>query len=482
MGEKLTLFRPPFNRSIQVEARPERLTTDPGAVLLREIMERLGIVSWLAQRITDPRNPELVTHPTAELLYTAILLPAQGWQDQADADFLRYDPALRLSVSTRKGTSPLSPAGGGPSAGRRPQGLPSQPTLSRFVGWLATPGNRRRLREALVECARRRLWAQGRGRLQRLTMDVDSLPVEVHGSQPGSQYHGYYKARIYHPIVALAAETGDILDVRLRKGAVHTADGALQFILELVDRVEGSTCRVASVRLDAGFPGEELLSGLEARGIPYVARIRNNPVLGRMAASHLKRPPGRPPRQPRTWFHETTYRAESWSRPRRAVLVVQERPGELFLHHFWLITSWSVEQLDAEALLEHYRRRGTAEGYLGELMNVLRPALSSSPRPKGHYRGREPRKRYPSGDAFGQNEVLLLFCALAYNVLHAARVLLEEATSKGWSLKRLRELVLRVAARVLVHGRRVTVVVSRAAAWWWRALWGKFLALRPMAP
>jgi len=34
-----------FNRSIRIEARPERLTTDPGAVLLREIMERLGIVS-----------------------------------------------------------------------------------------------------------------------------------------------------------------------------------------------------------------------------------------------------------------------------------------------------------------------------------------------------------------------------------------------------------------------------------------------------
>jgi len=195
-------------------------------------------------------------------------------------------------------------------------------------------------------------------------------------------------------------------------------------------------CRVASVRLDAGFPGEELLSGLEAQGIPYVARIRNNPALNRMARPHLKRPPGRPPRRPRTWFHETTYRAGSWSRPRRAVLVVQERPGELFLHHFWLITSWTQEQLDAEALLEHYRQRGTAEGYLGELMNVLRPALSSRPRPKSHYRGREPWKRYPSGDPFGQNEVLLL-TALAYNVLHAARV--------------------------VVHGRRVTVVVSRTA-------------------
>ena len=483
MGEKLTLFRPTFNRSIRIEARPERLTTDPGAVLLREIMDRLGIVSWLAKRITDPRHPELVIHPTRKLLYTLILLCAQGWRDQADADLLRHDPALCLAVSTRKGTFPLSSGGSrGGSQARKPTGLPSQPTLSRLVGWLASEENRRSLREALVELASRRLRAQGRGRLRRLTLDVDSLPVEVHGAQPGSQYHGYYKARIYHPLVALAAETGDILDVRLREGAVHTADGALAFILELVDRVEGSLCEVAAVRLDAGFPDEELLSGLEARGIPYVARIRNNPVLDRMAALHLKRPPGRPPHEPRTWFHETSYRAQGWSRPRRAVLVVQERPGELFLHHFWLITSWTGEQLDAEALLEHYRQRGTAEGYLGELMNVLRPALSSSPRPKGHYRGKEPRKRYPSGDAFAQNEVRLLVAVLAEGVLHVARLLLEEATRKGWSLKRLRERVLRVAARAVVHGRRVALVVSRAAARWWEALWGKLVALRPMAP
>ena len=111
-------------------------------------------------------------------------------------------------------------------------------------------------------------------------------------------------------------------------------------------------------------------------------------------------------------------------------------------------------------------------------MDVLRPALSSSPRPKGHYRGKEPRKRCPSGDAFAQNEVRLLVAVLAQGVLHVARLLLEEATR----LKRLRERVLRVAARAVVHGRRVTLVVSRAAARWWEALWGELVALRPMAP
>ena len=41
-----------------------------------------------------------------------------------------------------------------------------------------------------------------------------------------------------------------------------------------------------------------------------------------------------------------------------------------------------------EELLAKYRKRGKAEGHMGELMDVLDPALSSSRRPKTHYRGK----------------------------------------------------------------------------------------------
>ena len=88
-------------------------------------------------------------------------------------------------------------------------------------------------------------------------------------------------------------------DAGLRPGNAHTAEGALGFVLDLVDRVEDRLCQVALVRLDAGFPEEGLLAGLEGRGTPYVARLRSNRVLDRLAAPHLRRPPGRPPRRSR---------------------------------------------------------------------------------------------------------------------------------------------------------------------------------------
>jgi hypothetical protein len=465
MGETLPLLTTTLNTSLLVETRPERLTGDAGAVLLREALERSGIVGWLTERLVDPRQPHLVTYPLADLLRTMLVLFAQGWRDQDDADALRLDPALRLAVAGARGTTPLAEG----------VHLASQPTLSRLLDILTLEANRPVLREALAELAARRLRAERGGRrLRHLTIDVDSLPVEVHGAQPGSAWNGHYHQRMYHPIIACAAETGDMLDVRLRPGNAHTAEGALGFVLDLVDRLEGTMCQVAMVRMDAGFPEEKLLAGLEARGTPYVARIRDNRALDRMAAPHLRRPPGRPPAEPRMWFQEMEYRAGPWSRSRRVVLVVQERPDDLLLDHFWLLTSIGATAAPAGDLLAHYRQRGTAEGHFGELMDVLAPALSSTPRTKRHYRG-SPLPALPTGiDAAARNEAVLLLHLMAYEIMHAGRRVMEIATGRGWSLRRFRERVLRVGGRVLIHARRVTLVVAETAARYWAVLWPRF--------
>jgi hypothetical protein len=97
MGEQVPLFQMKFNRSIRVEARPERLTSDAGAVVLREVDERLGLTEGLASKLVDSRDQNRITHPLAEMVRTSLLLLALGWRDQDDADALRDDPAFRLA-------------------------------------------------------------------------------------------------------------------------------------------------------------------------------------------------------------------------------------------------------------------------------------------------------------------------------------------------------------------------------------------------
>ena len=473
MGETLRPVATRFNRSLTIETRAERLTGDPGAVLLREVLDATGIVPWMATQMKDDRRQADVLHDLPSLLRTMVLLAAQGWQDHDDADALRHDPAIRLAVSSSAGLTPLLQSAG----------LASQPTLSRCAAMLARPENIKVLREAALELAGRNLCAENGGaRRIRITLDVDSLPIEVHGHQPKAEWNGHYRARIYHPLITSIAETGDMLDARLRPGNVGTADGALDVILDVVDRAEASLCKITTVRIDAGFPSGALLSGIEARGIHHVARLRANPALDRLAAPHMKRPAGRRPTEPRMWTHELQHQASTWDEPRRVVLVVKERPGDLLLDRFFLVTSISRFQMNGQALLEHYRQRGKAEGHMGELMDVLAPTLSSTNRPKTHLRGKKPKTVTPAVDAFACNEVRLLIAMLAYQTMHVARRAMARATGSAWSLRRLRERVLRGGGRLVISARRMTLILAEAVAPFWAVLWPQSQTLRGASP
>ena len=213
MGETLRPAVAGFNRSLTIETRSERLTGDPGAVLLREVLDATGIVPWMTAQMKDDRRQADVVHDLPSLVRTMVLLAAQGWRDHDDADALRHDPAMRLAVSSSAGLTPLADDAG----------LASQPTLSRCAAMLAEPANLKVLREASLELAGRNLRVENGGaRRDRITLDVDSLPIEVHGHQPKAEWNGHYGARIYHPLVTSIAETGDMLDARLRPGNVGT--------------------------------------------------------------------------------------------------------------------------------------------------------------------------------------------------------------------------------------------------------------------
>jgi hypothetical protein len=480
MGEAdLTVFPFRFNRSVGLEGRAERLTADAGVLALRELDERLGFTRALAAGLDDPRNQRLITHPFAELLRSRLYAMVQGHRDQDDLDAMRDDPALRLAVSERRGDGPLRPVGEDELV---PDGLASQPTQSRLIETLSRPENLAALPGLLFDSAVRGQRAlRGNRRVRSMTIDVDSFPIDVHGNQAGGESNGYYHRRVYHPLIAMNAQTGDWLDACLRPGAVHTATVLEEFVMPLIERAESEICQEATLRADAGMPSPGLLTALEhherggrrRRGVRYAFRLSGNRRLDSLAAPHLRRPVGRPPNRERIWTHELRYRAKSWDKERRVVLVVIDDPGELFLKHFFLLTSFDEQAMDGPALLAHYRERGTMEGHIGELKDVLRPALSSSSRGRGDDPGR---------DGFCANAATLMLYALAYNLANTLRRVTAQATGTAWSLKRLRERVLRVPARMVLHARRIVVVLRDETLPLWNAMLKRLTQLLPGAP
>ena len=86
-------------------------------------------------------------------------------------------------------------------------------------------------------------------RPKQLTLDIDGLPIEVHGHQGGSAYHGLYGTRIYSPLIASLAETSDMVGGLLREGNAGPAENADTWIPHLVKRLNESTGAQVRVRI-----------------------------------------------------------------------------------------------------------------------------------------------------------------------------------------------------------------------------------------
>lgn len=246
MGERQQwLLEPTFQRAVKVAAGSERLTSDGGAVLLREADHRLGLTESLAARMHDPRQPERIRYTLLELLRQRVYALALGYSAQDDLDRLAHDPALKLAVWDRFGEETAE------------ERLSSQPTQSRLIDVLAQRSNREALRGALPDWLNRWIRAAGSDRRVRsATIDIDSFPLEVFGHQEGAAYNGYHRAVTYHPLVASFCVGGHydsakegcrlgsgFLHAVLRQGSVHTADGMRRFLRNVIPLARSrSTC------------------------------------------------------------------------------------------------------------------------------------------------------------------------------------------------------------------------------------------------
>jgi hypothetical protein len=119
---------------------------------------------------------------------------------------------------------------------------------------LSREKNRKVLETAPLELAARRLRAQGRKRLSRITIDIaTACRCRRYGEQPGfSAYNGHVRERIHYPLIASCAETGDLLAGLLRDGNAGPAQQAATWIPRIVQAAREHLAPEVQVRLDAG--------------------------------------------------------------------------------------------------------------------------------------------------------------------------------------------------------------------------------------
>ena len=236
---------------VRVVFDDERLVSDAGIVLAATLAKRLGI-EGLVDRFVVLRRERPGACNAGRKVMSLLFAMVLGADSIDDTDVLRSGRTRRL-------------LGGWVAA-------PS--TLGTFLRAF-TFGHVRQLDRVLGE-ALTRAWQAGAGPgLERLVIDVDSFIGEVHGYLKQGASFGYTRRRGYHPLLASRAETGEVLHMRLRKGAANTQRGILRFADELIARVErAGASGVKLLRADSGFWNTKLFARLEKAGWQYSIGVR----------------------------------------------------------------------------------------------------------------------------------------------------------------------------------------------------------------
>lgn len=429
------LFPDVFGKPLTAGFDVPNASSDGGAVLLKAADRRLGLIAALAECVADARQPGKVVHGLEELIAQRVYGIACGYPDANDGARLGDDPIHKLLL----GRDPIA---GDP--------LASQPTLSRFEN-APSRGELLEMSDALFETVVERHARRLRGKLRRITVDLDVTDDPTHGAQQLAFFNGHYGHWCYLPMVAFLTFNGEreqyLCAAVLRAGNAPTQLGALPLLKRILQRLQQRCPGVRIlVRLDGGYAEPNLFEFLDEVDVDYLVAMAKNAVLERLvepwmvAARDLSAAAGATAHL----YAEVRYAARTWDRERRVILKAEvvRHPGRDPKDNPRFVVT-NLAGAPSRLYQRRYCQRGEIENRLKELHHGLQIDRTSCSR-------------------FLANQLRVLLTAAAYVLLQELRL---KAAHTGWAraqVSTLREQVLKLGAHVVVSVRRLVLHLPAA--------------------
>ena len=238
---------------IHIAFDDHRLVNNAGLILPVTLAQHLGLHQLVQQRLDLGNAPGRAN--TGDKIVTLVASALAGGDCIDDADALRTGGTASALGCVVKAPSTLG-------------------TFLRSFRWGHVRQLDRVSRELLAQA-----WAAGGGPGDApFTIDLDSTICETYGlAKESARHHSYTGQRGYHPLLAIAAGTGDVLMSRLRAGRANTARGAAHFLRETVGRVRyGGARGQLTVRADSGFYAHALVAVCREMDVRFSITIRQH--------------------------------------------------------------------------------------------------------------------------------------------------------------------------------------------------------------
>lgn len=434
-NQEVFCFASHFSRRVEAGFTAGQVSSDGGALLLRQADHKINLLGRVAACFTDRRSPVLVQHQLAEMLAQRIYGLALGYEDLNDHEQLRHDPLLSVLSGKRKFDEPLA----------------GKSTLNRLE---LTGGSARYHKidyaPEKIDTLLSDLFIESHAQApEQIVLDLDATDIPLYGHQPERFFHGYYDSYCYLPLYIFAGD--QLLCARLRPSNIDGAAGALDEVKRIVARLRGKWPKVRILlRGDSGFCREELMAWCEAEDnrVDFLFGLARNKrlqkIIGKqMHEAKLKHAETGKAARVFTEFDYQTHK--SWARPRRVVAKAEvldkgENPR-------FVVTSLGAEEWAAQELYEKfYCQRGEMENRIKEQMHLFAYRLST--------------------EEMKGNQLRLYLSALAYTLVEALRRLALKGTE--WAeaqVDTIRLKLFKIGALVRISARRVLLEMNSFYPW-----------------
>jgi hypothetical protein len=426
-------FAAHFSRRVEAEFTAGQVSSDGGALLLREVERKINLLERLAGCFRDGRNQILVEHRLPEMLAQRIYGLALGYEDLNDHEQLRSDPLLGVLAGKRELEQPLA----GKSTLNRLE-LCGRTGRYHKIGYSAEAIDRL-LRDLFIE--------SHIAVPEQIVLDLDATDIPLYGHQPERFFHGYYDSYCYLPLYIFAGD--QLLCARLRPANQDAATGSVEEVSHIVAQLRERWPEAKIVlRADSGFCREELMAWCEQNHVDYVFGLARNQRLRRIIGRemHQAQREHKHTNKAARIFTEFQYKThKSWSQARRVVAKAEYlEKGE---NPRFVVTSLTPDKWAARDLYEKfYCARGEMENRIKEQMCLFADRLSI--------------------DQMRGNQLRLYFSALAYTLMEALRRLGLKGTEWAQAqVDTIRRKLFKIAAIVRISVRRIVLQMSSAYPW-----------------
>jgi len=412
-----------------------QVTSDGGALLLKQVDEALRLSERVAGCFIDGRKAWLIEHTVKTLVGQRLFAIALGYEDLNDHDELRKDPLFGVLAGKLEAKRADCEAVAGKSTLNRLELHPQAGSTAYHKITLNEDALQRLFVELFLDSH-----SQAPG---EIVLDLDATDAPLHGEQENRFFHGYYDQYCYLPLYIFCGR--QLLCAKLRPANIDGSAGTVAELERIVGQIRARWPQVRIIlRADSGFCREELMGWCEGEGIHYIFGLARNARLQRAIGAELQealrqvQATGHSARL----FKELTYRTRrSWSRPRRVVGKAEATAkGE---NPRFIVTSLSVEEYAGKKLYEEiYCARGEMENRIKECqLDMFADRLSAN--------------------LFRVNQLRLWFASLAYVLVETLRRLGLGATQFARAtVGSIRLKLLKIGALISVSVRRVRLALS----------------------